>query len=169
VAFLDIAPRTKGQTLVVSKKHFENFESLPPELLGELNLVTQAVVKNIKSKLKAKGVSMAVNSGELAGQRIPHFALIVYPRYEEEETKGVPVGAFFKPIETNEEELTELAKKLNIKLSVSNKTLEPKKEQIISEKKSEQKEQLKEELVGKLKSRNTKKKTTRKKEYVEFV
>ncbi len=166
VAFLDINPRTKGQTLVISKKHYENFEKLPENILKELGIVVQKIIDKIKVVLKAKGFSIVTNSGELAGQRIPHFALIIYPRYESEETKGIPLGAFFKPIETSEQELVNLSEKLKVSVKIKQ----------IEEKIPEKEKGIKENKQGvSLETKKTEKKKPKKtiplkkRDFVEFV
>ena len=36
ISFLDIRPVNYGHTLVIPKTHYENFLSVPPDVLGEL-------------------------------------------------------------------------------------------------------------------------------------
>jgi histidine triad (HIT) family protein len=101
-AWLDINPRAKGHTMVVPKDHVESPEELGEDFLEMFN-VARTVGEKAKSGLGADGYSIVVNDGEAAGQKMPHFYMIVFPRFEEDENAGTPTGAIFRP----EEELDE--------------------------------------------------------------
>lgn len=106
-AWLDINPRAMGHTMVVPKDHVESAEDLGESLL-EMFDVARIAGEKAKNGLGADGYSIVVNNGEAAGQRMPHFYMIVFPRYEEEENAGTPTGAIFPPMEDiDKEELKE--------------------------------------------------------------
>ncbi|MDH3353036.1 MAG: HIT family protein [Nanoarchaeota archaeon] len=72
----DVNPKVKGHSLVISKKHFENFMELSPELYSEF----LETVKGAVEKLGAEAFNLVVNNGEIAGQIIPHLHLHILPR-----------------------------------------------------------------------------------------
>ena len=43
LAFLDISQTTKGHTLVIPKKHFDNFLSTPKEIMNKVMNVAQTI------------------------------------------------------------------------------------------------------------------------------
>jgi histidine triad (HIT) family protein len=81
LAFLDISQATKGHTLVVSKKHYDNFLTTPQEEMHKVMDVAQRIGQAEMSILGAKGVNILTNVGEPAGQSVMHFHVHVIPRY----------------------------------------------------------------------------------------
>jgi len=82
IAFLDINPVNYGHTLVMSKKHFDNFLTVPAQDLEELTKLTQYLSGAIKRALKADGFNVISNNGTSAGQSVFHFHYHIIPRYE---------------------------------------------------------------------------------------
>lgn len=111
-AFLDINPRARGHTMIVPKEHYENLDDIPPKEMPEITEAIQAVIKKAKRGLGADGASIVINSGETAGQRIPHIYIQVFPRFESDENAETPTGAIFQPIDLSEEELKEIEGKM---------------------------------------------------------
>lgn len=85
VAFLDLSQVTKGHTLVVPKKHYENVLECDPETLGHVIKVTQMLSKRIMERFDAKGVNILNNCNEVAGQSVMHMHFHIIPRYSEED------------------------------------------------------------------------------------
>jgi len=81
LAILDISQTTRGHTLVMPKKHCDNFLSCPPELSHKVYDVAQRIGQAEIGLLGAKGVNILTNVGEIAGQSVPHFHVHVIPRY----------------------------------------------------------------------------------------
>jgi histidine triad (HIT) family protein len=81
MAFLDIRPVNYGHTLVVPKKHFNNFLELTPEYLQELSKVTQLLSGAISRVLNADGFNVIINNGAAAGQTVYHFHFHIIPRF----------------------------------------------------------------------------------------
>jgi histidine triad (HIT) family protein len=82
VAFLDINPVNYGHTLVMPKKHYDNFLTIPSEDLCELTRFTQYIAGAVKRALKADGFNIISNNGNSAGQSVFHFHFHIIPRYE---------------------------------------------------------------------------------------
>lgn len=101
-AWLDINPRAKGHTMVVPKDHLESMDELG-EHVSELFDVIRVVAEKARNGLDADGVSIVLNDGEAAGQRLDHFYAQVFPRYGGEENEGAPAGAVFQPLEDADE------------------------------------------------------------------
>ncbi len=81
LAILDISQVTKGHTLVMPKKHYDNFLSCPQETMHKVFDVAQRIGQAEMQVLGAKGVNILTNVGESAGQSVPHFHVHVIPRY----------------------------------------------------------------------------------------
>ena len=80
IAFMDIQPVNPGHVLVVSRKHYERFEDLPPDLAMHLFDVAANLAPAVKLVANADGMNIVVNSGRAAGQDEPHFHIHVIPR-----------------------------------------------------------------------------------------
>lgn len=81
MAFLDIRPVNYGHTLVIPKKHFNNFLELTPDILKELGRVTQMMSGAIQKGLKSDGFNVIINNGAAAGQTVYHFHFHIIPRF----------------------------------------------------------------------------------------
>ena len=82
IAFLDINPVNYGHSLVIPKKHFDNFLTIPNNELTELTKLTQYIAGSVKRALKADGFNIISNNGMSAGQSVFHFHYHIIPRYE---------------------------------------------------------------------------------------
>lgn len=82
IAFLDINPVNYGHTLVIPKKHYDNFLTIPALELSELTHLTQFLSGVVKRALKADGFNIISNNGNSAGQSVFHFHYHIIPRYE---------------------------------------------------------------------------------------
>ncbi len=80
LAFLDLSQATKGHTLIIPKKHYDNIFSLDEKIDIMLPVVT--VAKALKKTLKIDNINMINNNGPLAGQTINHFHIHLIPRYD---------------------------------------------------------------------------------------
>lgn len=85
LAFLDISPATPGHTLIISKKHYDNFLATPKDIIHEVMDVAQRVGQIQVGILKAKGVNILTNCYEASGQTVKHFHVHVIPRYGKED------------------------------------------------------------------------------------
>ncbi len=82
LAFLDISQVTKGHTLVVSKKHYDNFLTIPKQEMHKVMDVAQRIGQVQMKLLNAKGVNILMNCYEEAGQTVMHYHVHVIPRYQ---------------------------------------------------------------------------------------
>lgn len=85
LAILDISQVTKGHTLVMPKKHYDNFLATPKEIMHKIMDVAQRIGQAQITSLGAKGVNILSNCYEAAGQTVMHFHVHVIPRYQNED------------------------------------------------------------------------------------
>jgi histidine triad (HIT) family protein len=110
IAFLDISPQSKGHTLVVPKKHFENIFDIDEETLCHISSVVRKLSLHIKDVLNPEGIKLVQNNGRKAGQTVFHFHFHIRPVYSD--TKLVEDN--IEVIDISDEEMDELEKKLKI-------------------------------------------------------
>ena len=82
IAILDISQVTRGHTLVISKKHYDNFLACPQEVMHKVMDVAQRIGQAQITRLHAQGVNILTNCYKEAGQTVMHFHVHVIPRYE---------------------------------------------------------------------------------------
>ena len=87
LAILDISQVTKGHTLIISKKHFDNFLAVPKDVMHKVMDVAQRIGQAQITTLHAKGVNILSNCYEAAGQSVMHFHVHVIPRYGDDGLK----------------------------------------------------------------------------------
>lgn len=85
-AFLDINPVSYGHTLIIPKKHYDNFLTLPEDELKGLIKVTQFLAGAIKRSLNADGFNIVSNNGGSAGQTVYHSHFHIIPRFDKDFT-----------------------------------------------------------------------------------
>lgn len=86
LAILDISQTTKGHTLVMPKKHFNNILNADINSLHRVMDVTQDLAKKITKNLNATGFNILVNTNESAGQTVMHMHVHIIPRYDANDT-----------------------------------------------------------------------------------
>lgn len=78
IAFLDIHPTVNGHTLIVPKKHFNDFTELDKETFFHMKEVATTLSKELMQKLNKKGLTLSINYGE--AQEIKHIHMHVLPK-----------------------------------------------------------------------------------------
>jgi histidine triad (HIT) family protein len=84
VAFMDIAPATRGHALVIPRTHTPDLLSIDVEDLAAVALASQRLAKRISERLSADGVNLVNSCGAVAWQTVFHFHIHVIPRYAED-------------------------------------------------------------------------------------
>jgi histidine triad (HIT) family protein len=87
VAFMDIAPATRGHALVVPRRHSRDLLEIGAEDLTACNLTAQRVARRVHERLGADGVNLINSCGARAWQTVFHFHLHVIPRYADDPLK----------------------------------------------------------------------------------
>ena len=84
IAFLDIAPATRGHTLVIPRNHADNLLEIDPEDLAHVAKMAQAIAKRMPNALGCDGVNLLNSCGSAAWQTVFHFHMHVIPRYSDD-------------------------------------------------------------------------------------
>ncbi len=103
LAFLDIGSLTKGHTLIVPKKHYENFLNMPVFLLEKMQIFCKEVVSILEKSLDVHDFNFLNNCGSIAGQTVMHYHYHVIPRFVKNEINNV-----FEEKEPNFDKLKEV-------------------------------------------------------------
>lgn len=82
LAILDISQTTYGHTLVIPKKHYENYLQMPEDEFKNLMAKTAILAKKLYKNLDAKGINALINTNEVAGQTVMHTHVHLIPRYD---------------------------------------------------------------------------------------
>jgi histidine triad (HIT) family protein len=82
IAFMDIAPATRGHALVIPRAHASDLLSVDSEDLGAVVLAAQRLAGRMRERLGAPGINLINSCGAIAWQTVFHFHVHVIPRYE---------------------------------------------------------------------------------------
>jgi histidine triad (HIT) family protein len=82
IAFMDIAPATRGHVLVVPRAHSADLLSIEPDDLAAATFAAQRLATRLTERLRADGVNLLNSCGAVAFQTVFHFHIHVIPRYE---------------------------------------------------------------------------------------
>lgn len=85
IAILDLAQVTKGHTLVMPKKHYDNIFDVDEETLKQMIVVCKKLSKQLVDNLHADGLNIVNNNGQQAGQAIEHIHFHLIPRYKDDD------------------------------------------------------------------------------------
>jgi histidine triad (HIT) family protein len=81
IAFMDIAPATRGHALVIPRAHTRDLLSIAPEDLAATAIAAKRLAARAAGRLGADGVNLLNACGEAAWQTVFHFHIHVIPRY----------------------------------------------------------------------------------------
>ena len=84
IAFMDIAPWTRGHALVIPKAHSTDLGEISADDLAAVALTAQAIAERQKDKLGAEGVNLLNCYGAAAWQTVFHTHFHVIPRYPDD-------------------------------------------------------------------------------------
>jgi histidine triad (HIT) family protein len=107
IAFMDIAPATRGHALVIPRTHAEDLLSVPAEDLEAVAAAARRLAAAMEERLGADGVNLLNSCGRAAWQTVFHFHVHVIPRYE-----GDPLRLPWVPAEGDREEIASAAQEL---------------------------------------------------------
>jgi histidine triad (HIT) family protein len=108
IAFMDIAPATRGHALVIPRAHSTDLLDVDPEDLGAVVLAAQRLAARAKERLGADGVNLLNSCGRAAWQTVFHFHVHVIPRYD-----GDPLRLPWVPSEGDRAEIEAAAQELS--------------------------------------------------------
>jgi histidine triad (HIT) family protein len=88
-AFMDIAPASRGHTLVVCKAELANLYEIDEVSLIAVAKTTQRVAKAIQDALNPDGLNIIQNNGSAAGQTVFHYHVHLIPRWDGDDDVGL--------------------------------------------------------------------------------
>jgi histidine triad (HIT) family protein len=107
VAFMDIAPATRGHALVVSRRHARNLLEIDDDDLAATVRAARRLAGRMTERLDADGVNLINSCGAAAWQTVFHFHIHVIPRYEDD-----PMRLPWTPAPGNPEQIAAIAEEL---------------------------------------------------------
>jgi histidine triad (HIT) family protein len=112
IAFMDIAPATRGHALVVPRAHTEDLLSIGVEDLQAASVASQRLARRMKERLRTDGVNLVNSCGAAAWQTVFHFHVHVIPRYAGDPLRlpWVPAQGDMVEIEAAADDLTRAAR-----------------------------------------------------------
>jgi histidine triad (HIT) family protein len=84
IAFMDIAPATRGHALVIPRAHSADLLEIGAEDLSATVLAAQRLAQRMPERLGAAGVNLLNACGRAAWQTVFHFHIHVIPRYADD-------------------------------------------------------------------------------------
>jgi len=84
LAFMDIAPATRGHALVIPRAHSTDLLSVPDDDLRASIQAAQRLAGRAIERLGADGVNLLNACGAAAWQSVFHFHIHVIPRYRDD-------------------------------------------------------------------------------------
>jgi len=108
IAFMDIAPATRGHALVIPRTHSADLLSVAGEDLRAVAAASQRLAARAKERLGADGVNLLNSCGRAAWQTVFHFHVHVIPRYE-----GDPLRLPWVPAAGDQEQIALAAQELS--------------------------------------------------------
>lgn len=82
LAILDIAPSSKGHTILLTKSHISDLLNAEDNIIEKMLPVTKRIASSIKETLQCDGINILQNNAIAAGQTIFHLHIHIIPRYD---------------------------------------------------------------------------------------
>ncbi len=108
IAFMDIAPATRGHALVIPRAHSRDLLEIAPADLAGAAAAAQRLARRMGERLGAEGVNLLNACGAAAWQTVFHFHIHVIPRYRED-----PLRLPWVPSQGDPEEIAAAAQELS--------------------------------------------------------
>ena len=99
IAFMDIAPATRGHCLVVPRAHTDDLLTADAEDVAASIATVQELARRAYEDLGAEGVNILQSSGATAWQSVFHLHFHVIPRYADDPLRLPWVHAAGDPAE----------------------------------------------------------------------
>ncbi len=110
-AFLDNGPIVEGHALLIPKTPAATLDELSPEAGAQLGAVLPRLARALKDATGCDGLNLLLNSGEVAGQEVPHLHFHLIPRRAGDGDDGGPMRRW-NPGSLDHEDATILATKV---------------------------------------------------------
>ena len=117
-AFLDNGPVAPGHALLIPKVPAATLDALSPEGGAALGAVLPRLARALKEATECEGMNLLLNSGEAAGQEVPHLHFHLIPRHAGDGDHGGPLRRWH-PGSLDHEAATLLATKVRENMASS--------------------------------------------------
>jgi histidine triad (HIT) family protein len=107
VAFMDIAPATRGHLLVIPRAHYSDLLSVDEADLDATMHTSKRMAQRLHDRLSPDGVNLLNSCGRAAWQTVFHFHVHVIPRYADD-----PLRLPWKPEQGDMEEIKRVGEEL---------------------------------------------------------
>jgi histidine triad (HIT) family protein len=87
VAFMDVAPATRGHALVIPRRHVADLVEVDDEELSRCISAARRLALRMRETLEPAGFNLLNSCGSAAWQTVFHFHVHVVPRYEDDPLK----------------------------------------------------------------------------------
>src|SRR5277367_1306075 len=84
IAFMDIAPATRGHALVIPRAHSRDIFEASQEDLEATVLAARRLAGRARERLGAEGINLLNSAGAAAWQTVFHLHIHVIPRYRDD-------------------------------------------------------------------------------------
>jgi histidine triad (HIT) family protein len=111
LAFLDIAPLSRGHTLVIPKERRAHLHQLSDEAAAALGRVLPRLCRAVVAATGAAAYNVLQNNGRAAGQVVEHVHFHIIPRSAD---RGLGIG--WNPGELGAEEAAQLEERIGAHL-----------------------------------------------------
>ncbi len=82
IAFLSKDPANPGHTFLAPKEHIPILVKLPDNLAGRLTILLRNISAAAYDAVSAQGMTILQQTGQAAGQTIPHMVFSIIPRFD---------------------------------------------------------------------------------------
>ena len=97
LVFLDINPATNGDSLVVPKEHYQDFKSIPDDMLIHMYNTIKKIYPMYQEKLGCEGLTLTHNTDY--GQEIKHLHIHFIPRYKDDKISYLSDKSLLKDLD----------------------------------------------------------------------
>lgn len=94
LAFLDVAPLSRGHTLVIPKEPAVTVDALSDEACAAIGRVLPRISRSVLAATGAKAFNILQNNGPSAHQAVFHVHFHIIPKYDD----GAGLGIGWKPV-----------------------------------------------------------------------
>jgi histidine triad (HIT) family protein len=108
IAFMDIAPATRGHALVIPRAHARDLLEIEPTDLQAAAVAAKRLAAKMSLLLHADGVNLLNACGPAAWQTVFHFHIHVIPRYRDD-----PLRLPWIPSQGDPDEIAAVAQELS--------------------------------------------------------
>ncbi len=106
MAILDINPVNTGHTLIFPKEHYIVSAQVPDKVFAKMSILAKTI-SHALLKMGFKATNIFIANGAIAGQKIGHTMIHVFPR-----TKDDKVNIDLSPREIDKEEMAKVMEKI---------------------------------------------------------